>query len=203
MSLTKKRLTVIGSGIAVAGLAIGGVAYAAFSQSANAATSGTAGAEKFAPLTASGTYLGRPAANGTYSPDAKLLLPGESGDVSLSLTNPGSNTVQGKVVSITPAALQDDCSGHIKVAKYSPGSTVVVKNGTVVTVTLKNAVSLDSTATSDCQGKTFTPTYTVQFEATRETVTPNPAPLNPDGGAANPGGGGDGAPNPPGGPAGK
>jgi hypothetical protein len=182
MSLNKKRVAVLGSGLAVAGLVIGGVAYAAFSQSASANTSGTAGSEKFAPLSASGTYLGRLDPDGTYHADAKFLLPGESGDVSLKLTNPSSNTVQGKVVSIIPGALNDDCSGKIKVAKYTPNSTnaVVVKNGTFITVTLKDAVKLDASATEDCQGKTFTPTYTVKFEATRDAVTTAPAPLNPD-----------------------
>src|SRR3982751_2339157 len=136
MSRSKKRLAVIGSGIAVAGLAIGGVAFAAFNQTASASAGGGAGTESFAPLTVTGAWQGRADKANNYPADAKLLLPGESGDVKLVLTNPGSNTVQGKVGSITPTALSDDCYGNIQVATYEPGDNLVLKNGTNTSVIL-------------------------------------------------------------------
>jgi hypothetical protein len=187
MSRSKKRLAVIGSGIAVAGLAIGGVAFAAFNQTASASATGGAGTESFAPLTVSGSWQGRAASDGTYPADAKLLLPGESGDVRLVLTNPGSNTVQGQVVSITPTALSDDCFGNIQVATYKPGTGLVLKNGTNTSVILKNAVTLKPDATEICQGKRFTPTYTVQFQATRDAVA-TPPTIQPVAGADTPAG---------------
>lgn len=178
MSRSKKRLAVIGSGVAAAAIAVGGVAFAAFNQSAQASAAG-AGTESFAPLSAAGTWVGRPDAKGNYSDDGKLLLPGESGDVQLKLTNPATNTVQGAVVSIIPAGLQNDCSGNLKLASYKPGSALVLDHGGTVTVTLKNAVSLKPEATSTCQGLRFTPQYTVIFEATRDAVK-TPTTLNPD-----------------------
>lgn len=178
MSRNKKRLAVIGSSVAAVGLVIGGVAFAAFNQSANASANGGAGTETFAPLTVAGEWKGRLAADGTYPTDAKLLLPGESGDVRLVLTNPDSNTVQGKVVSITPTGLPDDCFGNIKVATYTPGTVLVLQHGTNTPVILKNAVKLLDDATEVCQGKRFTPTFTVQFQATRDAVA-TPASLDP------------------------
>jgi len=171
MSRNKKRLAIIGAGVAVTALAVGGVAFAAFNQTASASAAG-AGTENFAPLTVTGTWLGRPgtASGGGYGADAKLLLPGESGDVSLFLKNPNSNTVQGEVVSITPDALTDDCFGNIQVATYTPGPALVLDHGSNFTVTLKNAVTLKPTATEVCQGRRFTPTYTVVFQATRDAV---------------------------------
>jgi hypothetical protein len=182
MSRSKKRLAVIGSGVAAAAIAVGGVAFAAFNQSAEASAAG-AGTESFAPLSATGTWMGRPDAVGRYSDSGKLLLPGESGDVVLELTNPSTNTVQGAVVSIVPAGLQNDCSGNLQLASYKPGSELVLDHGDKVKVTLKKAVSLKPEATSTCQGLRFTPKYTVIFEATRDAVktptTLNPAPAAP------------------------
>jgi hypothetical protein len=178
MSRTKKRLAVIGSGTAVAAVVIGGVAFAAFNQSAQANVQG-AGTETFAPLTVSGLWKGRPANDGTYPSDAKLLLPGDSGDVALTLTNPATNTVQGEVVSITPNALSDDCSGNIQLATYTPGNALVLDHsGTGSTVILKKAVTLKDAADNNCQNKRFAPTYKVQFQATRDAVK-NPVALNP------------------------
>jgi hypothetical protein len=165
MSRSKKRVAVIGSVVAVTGLVIGGVAFAAFNRTASATASG-AGTENFAPLTVTGTWQGRNV-NG-----AQLVL-----------TNPGSNTVQGKVVSITPASLADDCYGNIVLAAYAPGDNLVVPRGAHTPVILKNAVTLKADATETCEGKRFAPTYTVQFQATRAGVqTPAeiaPAPATP------------------------
>jgi len=180
MSLTKKRLAVVGAGLAVVGLTIGGVAYATFNQTASANPTGV-GSETFAPLTVSGQWLGRNV-GGSYPADNKLLLPGESGDVRVTLTNPGTNTVQGKVVSITPAATSHDgCSDSVKVASYtpSPATPVVLKNGTSINVTLKRAVTLNESATEACQGQTFPTSFQIKFEATRDGVTA-PAALEPN-----------------------
>ncbi|GAA0564176.1 hypothetical protein GCM10010172_54520 [Paractinoplanes ferrugineus] len=177
MSRSKKRLAVIGTGVAVAALTIGGVAFAAFNRSATANATG-AGTETFEPLTANGTWMGRPDGNG-YPANGKLLLPGESGDVQLVLGNPSSNTVQGKVVSITPTGLTNDCSGNLQLATYQPGGALVLDHGGSVTVTLKKAVSLKREATETCSGLRFDPKYTVVFEATREPVKTSPTGLEP------------------------
>ncbi|GLZ01378.1 hypothetical protein [Actinoplanes sp. NBRC 103695] len=178
MSLNKKRLTVIGSGVAVAALAIGGVAFAAFNQVAQANPTG-AGSEKFEALTVNGQWLGRDAGNQTYSPGTKLLLPGEAGDVKITFSNPGTNTVQGKVVSITPGATPTDgCTPSVEIASYSPGSALVLNKGTTVSVILKNAVKLKESATAACQGQSFPTAFDVKFEATRDPAA-NPQILTP------------------------
>ncbi|MEU8232252.1 hypothetical protein AB0C12_21930 [Actinoplanes sp. NPDC048967] len=182
MSLNKKRLSVIGAGIAVVGITLGGVAYATFNQTATASPTGV-GSETFAPLSVNGQWLGRNV-NGAYSSSTKLLLPGESGDVKITLSNPGSNTVQGKVVSIKPGAtVNDGCTDSFQVATYTPGSNLVLNKGTTVSVILKKAVTLKESATEACQGQSFPTNFDVKFEATRDTVA-TPAALDPDAVAA-------------------
>ncbi|SDS45713.1 hypothetical protein [Actinoplanes derwentensis] len=187
MSRSKKRLAVIGAGVGTAALVVGGVAFAAFNQIAVASPTGTTSAESFAPLTVSGEWLGRPAPNGTYPTDGSnlRLLPGEAGDVKISLTNPSSNTVQGKVLYIkpvAPTAADDVCNSAFEVATYTPGASnpVVVKNGLSIVVTLRKAVTLKSSATETCQGKTYPTKFEVKFEATRDAVTGSTASFNPD-----------------------
>jgi hypothetical protein len=190
MRKMSKRSTMITAGIAAAGVVTAGtVAYAAFSSQANA-DAGQHGSENFAPLTVTGTWLGvRP--NHTNPAVSQDLLPGESADVRIHVANPGTNTVQGKVVSITPVALSDGqigggvnagaCRPLIKFATYTPsgGSTIVLAKGSTLDVELYNAVTLDEATTEACAGMKFPTNFTVKFLATREAAHTVPA-LNPD-----------------------
>ncbi|GAA1594322.1 hypothetical protein [Actinoplanes couchii] len=175
MSRSKKRLAVIGAGVGTAALVVGGVAFAAFQQSAQATTTGTTAAEAFAPLSVSGEWAGRRASDGTYPPGNLRLLPGEAGDVRIKLTNPATNTVQGRVVEIKPvaSALTSTCAGSFVVSTYVPAANaVVIKNdGNGIDVILRDAVTLKPETTSACQGATYPTKFEVKFEATRANVT--------------------------------
>ena len=189
MNLTQKRAAVL-AGVAAAGLAVAGtVAYAGYQRSATASAAGSA-SERFAPLSVSGEWLGR-------TGGGLKLLPGESGDVRVVLTNPASNSVSGKIVSITPVTVtQNDitgpveggdraaCAGWLSFASYQPSApnlTVLGNTGQGVGVTLTNAVTLDAAATEKCSGMAFPTTFIVRFEATRlapggpTTLQPVPA----------------------------
>jgi len=178
VSMSKKRLGMIGSGIAVLAVIAGGtIAYATFNRSGTASADGTA-SETFAPLSVQGEWLGR-------SGGGAKLLPGESGDVRVTLTNPASNTVQGKVRGIVPIALDpnsiggipDDvkpaCKNWLHFATFTPAAganPVLSNNGIGKAIILKDAVKLDVEATESCSGMTFPTSFTVNFEATRDSL---------------------------------
>jgi hypothetical protein len=175
MSRSKKRLAVIVSSVAVTAVAAGGVAFAAFTYSASASPSG-GGTETFEPMTVTGTWLGHPKSGGGYD---KLLLPGETGYVSLELKNPSGNTVQGEVATITPT-LGNNCSGYFSASSYAPGNGLVLDANSTVTVILKDAVSVREDTPVACHNKQFAPTYTVVFKATRAAVNrPGDSTLTP------------------------
>jgi hypothetical protein len=190
MRKMSKRATMISAGVATAAVVTAGtVAYAAFNSTANA-DAGEHGAETFAPLTVTGTWLGvRP--NHTNPAVSQNLLPGESADVKIRLTNPSTNTVQGNVVSIIPVALVDGqptgttnpgyCKPLIKFAAYTPagGSAITLSRGQAVDVELYNAVTLDASTNETCSGIKFPTNFTVKFLATRDAAHTVPA-LAPD-----------------------
>lgn len=186
--MSKRSSAVIAAAVAVGAVAAGTVAYAAF-QRTQAAEAGSQGAEKFAPMTVTATWIGvRPAHTG--DPISAKLLPGDTADVRVAVTNPGENTVNGKVVSIIPEALTDSsitgveggdrkyCRELLTVRSYTPANFVVGKGGDGHTLDLLDAVALHGDTDIRCSGMTFPLTYKVTFAATRGGVN-KPATLAP------------------------
>lgn len=186
-----KRTTAVASAFAAVGVvAAGTIAYAAFQNSAQANASGS-GAEKFAPVTITDSeWLGVRGADHTQVV-SKNLLPGESGDVKLKISNPEPNTVNGKITSITPNAVtatqitgiptakKADCLAKLTYNSYPmlAQKLVLPSDGVAYDVFLNDAVKLSSEATSDCQGMSFPTTFTLTFDATREGTENNAAGL--------------------------
>ena len=177
-----KRSAVIASGVAAAGVIVAGsFAYATFTSSGTAAA-GDQGAEAFSPMTVTGTWVGvRPDNDGPVI--STRMLPGESADVSVSLSNPWTNTVQGKVTTITPVpptadqvqvALADRqwCLDRLTFHRYAttPSSKRRDRPNTAVSVNLDDAVSLAPVADERCSGMRFPVAFKVSFEATRDQV---------------------------------
>ncbi len=167
------KRTKIAAGVlaVVAAVAGAGVAYAAYARSNNADAVGTS--EKFLPLTVSGQWIGGPNSTG--------LLPGEAGDVKITVSVSDDNTVGAKVTSITakqitagdisgiPSANKEACAKLLKPATYAPESLVLAKGATNVPITLKSAVLFDPTATEACEGMQFATKWTVTFAPDRAT----------------------------------
>ncbi|GAA0793712.1 hypothetical protein [Spirilliplanes yamanashiensis] len=177
MNLNKKRTAVL-SGVAAIGVAVAGtVAWAAFTNS-QTASAGAVQSETYQPLTVSGEFLGR---TGAHS--SKALLPGDTGDVRLTLTNPAGNSVNGKVVSIRAEQVnphevtggatweaKQGCAAAVQLSDISTanGNTVILAAGSTQPLTLVKALKLADGATLACSGMTFPLNYTVTFEATRD-----------------------------------
>jgi hypothetical protein len=177
-----KRSAVIASSVAAAGvIAAGTFAYATF-KSTGTAAAGDQGAEAFTPMTVTGTWVGvRPDNNAPVI--STRMLPGESADVSVSLSNPWTNTVQGKVTTITPIPPTADqmqvdpadrqwCLDRLTFHQYAttPSAGVVIAPNTAVSVNLDDAVSLAGVADERCSGMKFPINFKVSFEATRDQV---------------------------------
>ena len=165
-----KKVKVMIAGAAAAGtLAVAGISYAAFARSNDVNATGTS--EKFRPVTVSGKWVG--------GKDSVGLLPGESGDVRITVSIAGDNTVNAKVTGITPQAITADsisgvpddqkeaCAKLLRPATYVPPSLVLSKGAANVQLTLKEAVYFDKTATEACEGMSFATKWTVTFEPSR------------------------------------
>ena len=179
MNLNKKRAAIL-SGVAAVGVAVAGtVAWAAFMNTETAAA-GSVQSETYQPLTVAGEFLGRTGAHGS-----KTLLPGETGDVRLTLTNPTGNSVNGKVVSIRAEQVnaaqvtggpsieaKQACAAAVQLSAIptTDSNTIVLAANSTQPVTLARAVKLAGDATLACSGMTFPLNYTVTFEATREAA---------------------------------
>ncbi|GAB7041543.1 MULTISPECIES: hypothetical protein [Catenuloplanes] len=191
MSKTKKRGTTIAVAGAVAAVAIGGgVAWAAFAQSATAQNVAGSSA-KFGVFTATGNFATGQGAN---------MLPGDKADIVINVNLPSNNTANALIKSVTPTvggktvtpAAQADCAGQIDLAQYLPANLVIAK-GADAKLILADAVTFRKTMTEACQGISFTTTWDVQVEATNDdaskvsadgvklTAAPNGSALAPAG----------------------
>jgi hypothetical protein len=192
--MSKRSSAVIAAAVAVGAVAAGTVAYAAF-QRTQAAEAGSQGAEKsqgaenFAPLTVTATWIGvRPSHIGAAV--STKLLPEDTADVRIAVINPGANTVNGKVVSIVPIALTDEditgvsnddrnyCRGNLVLKTFNPENFVVGRGGDGHTVDLRDAVELNAATDIRCSNMSFPLNYQVTFAATRGAVN-KPAFLTP------------------------
>jgi hypothetical protein len=179
MRKLSERSAMIVSGVAATVVIAGGtIAYGAF-KGTGTASAGQQGTESFAPLTVTGTWIG------VTTPDNVLvsarMLPGESADVRITLTNPSANTVQGKVTTITPVKLNPSdinaanrarCVGALRFSSYRTTATdaIVVARDSTVPVILKDAVTLDAAADDACAGMSFPTDFVVGFTATHDSV---------------------------------
>jgi hypothetical protein len=171
----KKKIKVMIAGAAAAGtIAVAGISYAAFARNNNVDAVGTS--ESFRPVTVSGQWAGGPA-GGTSG-----LLPGEAGDVRITVSVSGDNTVAAKVSSIVAKPItagnisgiadankKGYCASMLVPATYSP-SLILAKGAANVQITLEDAVTLKPEAEIDCEGMTFTTGWTVSFAPDRTTT---------------------------------
>jgi hypothetical protein len=183
-----KRFKAIAAGVAVvAAITAAGVAYAAFARTNDADAVGTS--EKFRPLTVSGTW----ASGG--------LLPGESGNVTITVSVSGDNTVGARVTSIVARPITADaisgiadagkkqaCADMLKAAEYTPTTLILAKGATNVKLALKSAVAFSSEAPVDCEGMQFATKWTVSFAPDRAAtgLTGSGATVDVQPGGANP-----------------
>ena len=185
MRKMSKRTTAIVTGVVAVGvIAAGTVAYAAFTRTANANFNNQQ-AENFAPMTVSATWIGvRPAHSGNAI--STRLLPGDSADLKISITNPSWNTVNGKVTTINAVQLTDAsitgidqladrqyCRGALALRNFAPGSNLIIPPNTTVDVELDDAVVLHPDTDLRCSNMTFPTDYQVTFQATREVAHSN------------------------------
>jgi hypothetical protein len=179
----KRKLTVAIAGIAaLVTIGASSIAYAMWLSQREATATG-ASAETFEDITVGAEWVGR--AGGGAS-----LLPGESGDVRITFNNP-NNTVQGKVISVTPSSLNgfsvtgfesglsDDqkhyCASLIQLKTYTPQGAAIPVLGTGTAnnprqITLVNAVTLHPETPRYCSGMDFSTKWNVTVEATRQDV---------------------------------
>ncbi len=106
------------------------------------------------------------------------LLPGESGLVTLTLTNPNSN-VKARLLSIAPGEVFVDTVGNPDDATYCHGQIELSTAGADLLMptlavseanfpfALRNAVKLKDDTDIRCQAMTFHTTWTAQFQAVR------------------------------------
>jgi hypothetical protein len=156
------------AGAAVAAVLGGaGFAFASFHQTHDANVAG--GTERFAPVLVSGLVKNT------------RLLPGESTEVTLTLTNPQGNTVKAQISQVTTAgvvvdpaslngnsALATTCATFFKQADVKDASKFpLIDAGSSFTYPLADGVQLKGTAPVDCQGMTFTAKWSVDFEPVR------------------------------------
>lgn len=172
----KKKFKVMIAGAAAAGtIAVAGISYAAFARTNNTEAVGTS--ESFKPVTVSGQWAGGPG-GGTSG-----LLPGEAGDVRITVSVSGDNTVAAKVSSIVAKPITADdisgiadnskktyCASMLVPATYSPTEVILAKGAANVQITLKGAVKLKPEAEIDCEGMTFKTGWTVSFVPDRATT---------------------------------
>ncbi len=202
--MQKRSKRILAATLAAVGtVAAAGVAWAAF-RSTGESQAVTVSGETFSGVEVSGAWLGRyNATTNTHAGSTSALIPGEHGDVKLTLTNPAANTINGKVVGIKAKPVGENdiggavspgnkatCAGKLNFAYFTPfaGDAVVpviadTGAGGAREIILRDAVQLDPSATEICQGMTFPVAYEVTFEATRDGVggqsvyTPVPAPV--------------------------
>ena len=137
-----------------AGIAIGaGAAYGYFTSSGSGTGSGSTGSMKTVTVATTGT-------------PSSPLLPGGSGDVVFSVTNPNKFTVSIVGVSlqiggvITPDASHSGCATTdsnpvVTLTVPSADLPVSIPKDSTMSVDLTNAASMDIAATNNCQGATF------------------------------------------------
>ena len=180
MNLNKKRAAILSGVAAIAIAAAGTVAWAAFSNT-QTASAGDVTAETYKPMTVTGDYLGRTGAH-----TSKSLLPGDTGDVLLKVTNPVGNSVNGRISSIKAEPIsasevtggssftqKQTCAAAVKLRDYTVTDSytvVLAPSADEQQFTLLGAVKLDDNATLACSGMKFPLKYTVSFEATRAAV---------------------------------
>lgn len=168
-----KRLKILVAAAAAVGVvAVGGIAYAAYARTND--TEAVGNAESFKPLTVSGQWVGGPGGAG--------LLPGEAGDVRITVSVSADNTVNAKVASIVAQPIsagdisgvaadkKEDCKKALQPAGYEPTALILAKGATNVQLTLKSAVLFAASATVDCEGMSFKTKWTVTFVPDRATT---------------------------------
>jgi hypothetical protein len=151
----RRRLLILVAGCTLAvGVVIGaGAAYGYFTSSGSGSGSVTAGTMQTVTVATAGT-------------PSSPLLPGGSGDVVFSVTNPNNFAVSLVGVglqsggSITPDAGHSGCattdSNRVVTLNVPSGDLPVsIPANSTVPIDLANAASMDLAATNDCQGATF------------------------------------------------
>ncbi len=166
------KITKLRAGIATAAtaavLGIGGFALAAFVQ--NSEAQATSKAATFAPVVVTGAI------------DGQNLLPGDSTKVTLTISNPTSNTVNAKVTSITAdgvdvaaasvggsAETAADCATYVN-QKTNDKLNIpfpTIEAGKSAVYVLNNGVTLNNAAPITCQGMSFTTKWKVTLEPVR------------------------------------
>jgi hypothetical protein len=158
-----KRTLILIAGAAVAAIAAGGVAYAAFGYTPTAEANGAA--ENFDPVTV------------TVPATTATLLPGEKANIVLKLSNPNSPT-KAKVASITPAGIEitgindganiDYCKSVVLQHVTDPANLALPTLGYGdANYTLNNGIEFDNAMDIRCEGIQYKSKWTVEFQAVR------------------------------------
>jgi hypothetical protein len=164
MPITKKVKSVLAITTVGAVLGFAGFALAAFIQSSSV-NSVPGSAESFVAATVTGAQTG-------------TLLPGESGLVTLTLTNPNSN-VKAKLLSVAPGEVFIDtvanpadlayCKGQLELS--TAGADLIMPTLAVSEANypfaIRNAVKLKEDTDIRCQAMTFHTSWTAEFQAVR------------------------------------